>query len=48
MRYFLVLSAQNVNDNTSLVMGLPLTMAEYNAELFSQVCDRLSQVIQFT
>jgi len=92
---FLVLSPKNFNDKTSLVIGLPMTTAEYNADnpfavsvgnasgkndnkisyvlchqsksfdwrshgakshplgtmndaLFSQVCDRLNQIIQLT
>lgn len=92
---FLVLSPKNFNDKTSLVIGLPMTTAEYNADnpfavsvgsgsgekankisyvlchqpksfdwrarranphvlgaihdaLFSQVCDRLNQVVQLT
>jgi len=92
---FLVLSPMNFNDKTSLVIGLPMTTAEYNADnpfavsvgnasgkkdnkisyvlchqpksfnwrarrakahplgvikstLFSQVCDRLNQIIQLT
>jgi len=32
MHPFLVLSPQNFNDKTSLVIGLPMTSAAYNAE----------------
>ena len=92
---FLVLSPNNFNDKTSLVIGLPMTTAKYNADnpfavsvgnasgkkvnkisyvlchqpksfdwrarcakahplgvindtLFSQICDRLNQIIQLT
>ena len=92
---FLVLSPKSFNDKTSLVIGLPMTTAEYNADnpfafavenatgknenktsyvlchqpksfdwrarhakshplgamndtMFSQVCDRLNQIIQLT
>lgn len=92
---FLVLSPKGFNDKTSLVIGLPMTTAEYNADnpfavsvgngsdkkvnktsyvlchqpksfdwrvrrakahplgvingvLFTQVCDRLNQIIQLT
>ncbi len=92
---FLVLSPKSFNDKTSLVIGLPMTTAEYNADnpfavsvgtasgkkpnkisyvlchqpksfdwrscrakshplgavndaLFSQVCERLNQIIQLT
>jgi len=42
MHHFLVLSAQDFNHNTSLVIGFPVMTTEYNAELLSQVCDRLN------